>query len=211
MLVRLTMHSSFRFVPPCLPIQRHCPPSGDKWVHEIKFDGWRCQAHKQGDCVRLFSKKGNHLSYKFPSLARSLRGFAVDTVILDGEVVAVDKNGRPDFAALFTAEPERVQFWAFDLLEVDGRVLVMSPLLERRRELRHVFEHPPEGYLLSETFADAKALLRAADRFGLEGIVSKRKEMGYRSGTSSHWIKVKTSVWRKANQERWKLFEPARS
>jgi bifunctional non-homologous end joining protein LigD len=174
-------------------------------VHEIKFDGWRCQAHKQGDCVRLFSKKGNHLSYKFPSLARSLRGFAVDTVILDGEVVAVDENGRPDFAALFTAEPEWVQFWAFDLLEVDGRVLAMSPLLERRRGLTH----PPEGYLLSETFEDAKALLRAADRFGLEGIVSKRKEMGYRSGTSSHWVKVKTSAWRKANEERWKPFEPA--
>ena len=205
------MRSSFRFVPPCLPIQRHCPPSGDKWVHEIKFDGWRCQAHKQGDCVRLFSKKGNDLSYRFPRLARSLRGFAVDTVILDGEVVAADKNGRPDFAALFTAEPELVQFWAFDLLEVDGRVLAMSPLLERRRELRHVFENPPEGYLLSETFADAKALLRAADRFGLEGIVSKRKEMGYRSGTSSHWVKVKTSAWRKANEERWKLFEPDRS
>ena len=72
-----------------------------------------------------------------------------------------------------------------------------------------MFETPPEGYLLSETFGDAKALLRAADRFGLEGIVSKRKEMGYRSGTSSHWIKVKTSAWRKANEERWKLFEPA--
>jgi len=85
-------------------------------VHEIKFDGWRCQAHKQGDCVRLFSKKGNDLSYRFPRLARSLRGFAVDTVILDGEVVAVDENGRPDFAALFAAEPELVQFWAFDLL-----------------------------------------------------------------------------------------------
>ena len=203
------MRSSFRFVAPCLPIQRHCPPSGDEWVHEIKFDGWRCQAHKQGDCVRLFSKKGNDLSYRFPSLGRSLRGFAVDTVILDGEVVAVDKSGRPDFAALFTAEPERVQFWAFDLLEMDGRVLAMSPLLERRRELTHVFEHPHEGYLLSETFADAKALLRAADRFGLEGIVSKRNDMGYRSGTSSHWIKVKTRAWRKANEERWKLFEPA--
>jgi bifunctional non-homologous end joining protein LigD len=178
-------------------------------VHEIKFDGWRCQAHKQGDCVRLFSKKGNDLSHRFPSLARSLRGFAVDTAILDGEVVAVDKNGRPDFAALFTAEPERVQFWAFDLLEVDGRVLAISPLLERRRDLTRVFENAPEGCLLSETFEDAKALLRAADRFGLEGIVSKRKDMGYRSGTSSHWVKVKTSAWRKANEERWKLFEPA--
>ena len=140
-----------------------------------------------------------------------MREFAVDTVILDGEVVAVDENGRPDFAALFTAAPGLVQFWAFDLLEVDGRVLMISPLLERRRELTHVFENPPEGYLLSETFEDAKALLSAADRFGLEGIVSKRKDMGYRSGTSSHWIKVKTSAWRKANQERWKLFEPARS
>ncbi len=107
-----------------------------------------------------------------------MKGFAVDTVILDGEVVAVDKKGRPDFAALFTAEPELVQFWAFDLLEVDGRVLAMSPLLERRRGLTHVFENPPEGYLLSETFEDAKALLSAADRFGLEGIVSKQKDMG---------------------------------
>ena len=134
-----------------------------------------CQAHKQGDCVRLFSKKGNDLSHRFPSLARSLRGFAVDTAILDGEVVAVDQNGRPDFTALFTAELEPVQFWAFDLLEVDGRVLAMSPLLERRRGLTHVFETPPEGYLLSETFEDAKALLRAADRFGLEGIVQSGK------------------------------------
>ena len=87
----------------------------------------------------------------------------------------------------------------------------MSPLLERRRDLTHVFESPPEGYLLSEIFVDAKALLRAADRFGLEGIVSKRNDMGYRSGTSSCWIKDKTSAWRKANEERWKLFEPARS
>ena len=84
----------------------------------------------------------------------------------------------------------------------------MFPLLERRRQLTHVFENPPEGYLLSKTFEDAKALLSAADRFGLEGIARKRKDMGYRSGRSSHWIKVKTSAWRKANEERWKLFEP---
>jgi ATP dependent DNA ligase-like protein len=124
----------------------------------------------------------NGLNYRFPSLARSLRGFAVDTVILDGEVVAIDENGQLDFAALFTAEPELVQFWAFNLLGVDGRVLATSPLLERRRELTHVFENPPEGYLLSETFEDAKALLGAADRFGLEG----RAEMN--QSESLRWV-----------------------
>jgi bifunctional non-homologous end joining protein LigD len=103
--------------------------------------------------------------------------------------------------------------WLFDLLELDGRDFRALPLGQRRQRLEDLLRLQPPGspFRYSESFDDPAALLAAADRLGLEGIVSKRLDAPYRSGHRPEWVKVKTETWRKANRERWRLFDATRA
>jgi bifunctional non-homologous end joining protein LigD len=140
------------------------------------------------------------------ALAR-LKG--VRSLIIDGELVACDGDGRPDFYRLhFHRHNRGLCVWAFDLLYLNGRDLRDLPLSERKRQLEKLISKARADWLqLSETFDDGAKLLAEADRRGLEGIVSKRADAPYRSGKRSEWIKVKCQTWREANRERWRLFE----
>ena len=91
---------SFPFIKPCLPSSRTLPPEGPGWLHEVKLDGWRGQLHKCGGVVRLYSKRGNDLGFRFPDLARAVSRLPIDDVILDGEITALDAEGLPNFEAL---------------------------------------------------------------------------------------------------------------
>ena len=88
------------FVPPCLPTKALRPPSGELWLHEIKHDGFRVIARKDGDRVRLYSRAGNDLTHRFPLIVEALAGLRSRSVILDGEAVACDDNGMPSFDRL---------------------------------------------------------------------------------------------------------------
>ena len=197
-------------MPPCRPIRAKEVPAGDGWLHEVKFDGYRVQAHKEGSRVVVFSRNGHDFTERFPSIAQRLHELPAKAAVLDGEVVASDADGHSNFARLHgrRTKPGAIHLWAFDLLAFNGRDLRLQPLVKRQTRLQGLLERfgcPANS--LSEPFEDGLALLRVAERRGLEGVVSKRRDAPYRSGECRDWRKVKTTAWREANRERWHLFE----
>jgi bifunctional non-homologous end joining protein LigD len=126
-----------RYLPPAAPTLRSTPPRGEQWLHEVKFDGWRIQLHKHGDSAAAFTKNGHDHSsrerWMVDALAR-LKG--VRSLIIDGELVACDHVGLPDFYRLHFHRRDRgLCVWAFDLLHHNGRDLRELPLFERKARL----------------------------------------------------------------------------
>jgi bifunctional non-homologous end joining protein LigD len=110
------------FVPPCLPTKAPQPPSGDIWLHEIKHDGFRVIARKNGASVRLYSRPGNDLTRRFPLLVEALAALRSLSCIIDGEAVAVGPDGIPSFDRLrYRRRDASVILVAFDLVELNGR------------------------------------------------------------------------------------------
>ncbi len=185
------------FVPPqlCTLVER--PPSGGDWVHKIKFDGYRMQLRVESGNVALRTRKGLDWTAKFGAIAREAA--ALDDCLIDGEIVAHDENGAPDFAALQAALSEQntedLVFYAFDLLFDENTDLRPKPLSERKRRLRELLDNSGKnGALIRyvehfETGGDA--VLRSACRLSLEGIVSKRLDAPYQSGRTTSWTKAK--------------------
>ena len=204
--------TAFRFIQPCSPIRAKEVPAGDAWLHEVKFDGYRVQAHKVGSQVVIYSRNGHDFTERFPPIAQLLHELPAKATVLDGEVVASDADGRPNFARLHVrwTRPGTIRLWAFDLLAFNGRDFRLQPLVKRQARLQALLERfGCPAVSLSEPFEDGLPLLRVAEERGLEGIVSKRRDAPYRSGECRDWRKVKTLVWREANRERWRLFERA--
>jgi bifunctional non-homologous end joining protein LigD len=185
-------------------------PTGAEWLHEVKFDGYRVQAHKVGSRVVIYSRNGHDFTERFPSIAELMHELPAKAAVLDGEVVASDADGRPNFARLHVrfTRPGAIHLWAFDLLAFNGRDLRSQPLVKRQACLQALLERfGCPAVSLSEPFEE---LLRVAEEHGLEGVVSKRRDAPYRSGECRDWRKVKTVTWREANRERWRLFEEAK-
>ena len=176
----------------------------------MKFDGYCVQVHKVGSRVVIYSRNGHDFTERFPSIAQLLHELPVKAAVLDGEVVASNADGSPNFARLRVrwALPGTIHLWAFDLLALNDRDLRPQPLVKRQARLEALLERfGCPAVSLSEPFEDGLALLRVAEERGLEGIVSKRRDAPYRSGECRDWRKVKTLVWREAHSERWRLFE----
>ena len=130
------------------------------------------------------------------------------SLVIDGELVARNHNDLPEFYALHFHRERGLCVWAFDLLHHNGRDLRELPLLERKARLEQLIRAANANWLrYSEAFDDGLKLLAEADRLGLEGIVSKRRDALCRSGKQSDWIKINCQTWREANKERWRLFE----
>jgi ATP-dependent DNA ligase len=191
-----------RFIPPALPRIRAVPPSGPGWLHEVKFDGWPMQLHKVGREVAIYTRRGHDYTSRLPLIARA------HSIIIDGELVACDERGMPDFRALhFRTRDRTLCVWAFDLLALGHDMRELSIEHRKERLARIVRDARAPWLRYSESFGDSGKLLAAADAMQLEGIVSKRRDGRYRSGTRSGWIKVKAAAWREANRERGRLFE----
>ena len=186
------------FVQPqlCESVERPTGKSG--WVHEIKFDGYRMQMRINGGHVSLKTRKGLDWTNKFAAIARHARGWP--NSIIDGEIVALDAHGVPDFAALQASLSEQTTddlvFFAFDLMFDGGADLRTMPLSERKERLQALVDaREGEGRSLIrfvehfETGGDA--VLKSACRLSLEGIVSKRLDSVYVSGRSDSWTKSK--------------------
>jgi bifunctional non-homologous end joining protein LigD len=143
-----------RFVPPMLCALVDRAPEGADWVHEVKFDGYRMQAIVAGRRARLMTRNGHDWSARFPETAAAL-GRLPDAV-LDGELVATDEAGMPDFPALQSAVLRRATaglvFYAFDLLARGGEDLRARPLLERKAALKQLLRNPPERVIYVEHF-----------------------------------------------------------
>jgi bifunctional non-homologous end joining protein LigD len=196
------------FLPIASPKLRPVPPSGPEWLHEVKHDGWRAQLHRSSAGAVILSKNGKDISGRFAPIRAALRN--LPACIIDAEVVGCDADGMPDFRGLMAGNSAGFCAWCFDLLAIDGRDVRKEPLEQRRERLRQLLSGADQDLLrYSDAFDDGEKLLEAAVRFGLEGIVSKKRSAPYVSGSNSGWIKVKTATWREANSERYKLFEKA--
>jgi bifunctional non-homologous end joining protein LigD len=181
------------FIPPCLPTKAAVPPSGPLWLHEIKHDGFRTIARKDDHRVRLYSRSGNDLTPRFPLIVEAVFRLRARSIIIDGEAVACDDNGVPNFDRLrYCHHDHSVLLCAFDLVELDGDDLRREPLVTRKATLASLLSKASSGILLNEHFEhDGPTVFAHACKLGLEGIVSKRKDSPYRSGRTPDWLKSK--------------------
>jgi bifunctional non-homologous end joining protein LigD len=179
------------FIAPCRPTLVRAPPAGPGWLHEVKHDGFRILARKQGERVDVWSRRGALFNDRFPSIAEAVGALPVANALIDGEAVTFRPDGHSDFAALRTKEGgERASFVPFDLLDLEGDDLRDRPIEERREALARLV-HGADGIRFSEALsADGALVFAHACKLGLEGIVSKRAGSRYRSGTSRNWLKV---------------------
>lgn len=185
------------FVKPELATLVPAAPEGSRWLHEIKFDGYRIQAHVARGKATLYSRSGLDWTGKFgQSIIDDLVGTGVDEAIFDGEIVVENRSGLSDFSALqedlSEGRSDRFAYYLFDLLYVDGQDLRRSALVERKKLLEKLVPAKSSTLRFSEAFdADGAAVLKNACGLGLEGIVSKLENASYKSGRSGDWRKSK--------------------
>jgi bifunctional non-homologous end joining protein LigD len=190
--------SSPGFIEPCRPTLRGKAPSGVGWVHEIKFDGYRAQAHLRNGQPAVYTRAGYDWTLRFQPIADALATLPATDLILDGEAVVADSRGVPDFgllhADLAAGRKDRLVYYAFDLLYLDGFDLHGVRLSERKHALAELLAGASERILYAEHLEGAGAeIYERACAMGLEGIVSKQQDAPYRSGRVESWIKVKCS------------------
>jgi len=187
------------FVPPqlCTSVER--PPTGGGWVHEIKFDGYRIQMRVENGAVTLKTRKGLDWTAKFGSaIPRAAR--ELPDCLIDGEIVALDHRGSPDFAGLQAAlsegKTDDLIFFAFDLLFLEGKDLRGRFLVDRKSTLKNLVEktygkHQTQIRYVEHFESGGDAVLKSACRMSLEGIVSKQADAPYASGRTDSWTKAK--------------------
>jgi bifunctional non-homologous end joining protein LigD len=185
------------FIPPqlCRLVER--PPAGAGWAHEIKFDGYRLQLRIAAGRATLKTRKGLDWTEKFPAVAKAAS--RLPDAIIDGEIVALNERGTPDFAmlqaALSDGKTDDLVFFAFDLLYAGNEDLRPLPLAKRKQRLAALLQSAPQGgsriRYVEHFESGGDAVLRSACRMSLEGIVSKRLDAPYVSGRSDAWAKAK--------------------
>jgi len=186
-----------RFIDPMKPRLVKDPPIAGDWIYELKFDGIRLIAVKTGKKVSLLSRNKNELAGRFPEIVDAVRNLPARECVIDGEVVALDEEGRSSFQLLQAREMEGrespVYFYAFDLLQLDGKSLTSLPLEARKSILEQLCADAREPIRYSGNIGgDAKALLNEVKRRGLEGIIGKQRNSIYEQGRrSGAWIKLK--------------------
>jgi bifunctional non-homologous end joining protein LigD len=172
-------------------------PVGPAWTYEVKWDGYRAIAVREGARVQLVSRSQKDLTRDYPTVVAALRGLKASSFVLDGEIVALGADGRPSFQALQhrRTSPLGVAYYAFDLLDLNGESLQGQTLEGRRRRLNALLAGSGSGVLLSEPLPGTPAQIeREIRRLGLEGVVAKRRDSPYRPGQRSEaWVKVKFS------------------
>jgi DNA ligase D-like protein (predicted ligase) len=173
----------------CLPVSE--VPKGPEWTYELKLDGYRLEVVQSQKETTLYSRRKNILNKKFPYIATALKSIPDGTVI-DGELVALGKDGRPDFNMLqnFRSAEANITYYAFDILVHKNRDLTMLPLSERREILRTIIK-PAKHIALSEVSDQTAAeMLQFVRSHGLEGIIAKRSDSVYQPG-------LRTGAWSK--------------
>jgi len=186
------------FVEPSQASPCERPPRGPKWVHEIKYDGYRIQARIDGGKIKLLTRKSLDWTERFGAITTALQALHLGSALLDGEIVVEEENGIASFnglqADLSSGRQDRMRYQVFDLLYCDGFDLARATLLDRKSLLAQVLAGLPAGspVRFSEHLeTDGPTMFEHAGRLGLEGIVSKRRDLPYRSGRTDDWLKSK--------------------
>jgi bifunctional non-homologous end joining protein LigD len=191
------------FVSPQLASEVSTPPTGDEWLHELKLDGYRIQAHveeqkSRGRKVTLYSRSGLDWTHRMPSVARAAAGLPVKAGLFDGEVVVLDEKGSTSFADLQAAFEEGTQaqmtYFVFDLLHLDGHSMRDFPIVRRKEILEGVIAELGEVDTIrfgQHVRGEGAAMFASACKVGAEGVVSKRADGKYYAGRSRDWLKAK--------------------
>jgi DNA ligase D-like protein (predicted ligase) len=187
---------SVRFVQPMAASLVDALPTGDEWLYEAKFDGYRVLALKDGSTIKLLSRKGNDLTADYPAIRSAVSALKAKAIVIDGEVVAFDEAGRPSFQHLHhrSSKPAAIRYFVFDLLHLNGKDLQGEPLARRREALSSVVE----GFDIvfsSELAGSPDDVIQAVADVGLEGVVAKRRDSRYEPGKRSGlWQKFKVKL-----------------
>jgi bifunctional non-homologous end joining protein LigD len=171
-------------------------PMGGGWLYEVKWDGFRTVAHVRSGNVSLRSRRDQDLNSRFAPVVRELpRALRTNDCVLDGEVCALDENGRPSFSKLQQGGDAPLAYYVFDLLELEGESLVELPLTKRRDRLAQVLDDRNRTIRLSDAFDDGRALSEVVAAEGFEGVMAKKARSKYEPGKRSRdWLKVKPGV-----------------
>ena len=186
-----------RFIEPMKAKLVEKPPATDDWVYELKFDGIRLIAIKADKRVSLLSRNENELSGRFPAIVEAIKNLPAREFVIDGEVVALDDEGRSSFQLLQALQMEGrkspVYFYAFDFLQLDGKSLLGLQLEARKKFLEELCAGAGDPIRYSGVIGgDAKRLLEEVERRGLEGLIGKQRNSVYEPGRrSGAWIKLK--------------------
>ncbi|SCX31883.1 non-homologous end-joining DNA ligase [Agrobacterium rosae] len=189
-------------VEPTLAQLKAKPPQGSEWSWEVKWDGYRIAVHIEPQGVRILTRGGHDWTHRFPAIEQAARALGPATMIIDGEAVILDAEGRSDFGLLQQSlgasgkaagnRASNAILYAFDLLYLDGHDLRGIEYRSRRHLLEDTLKDQNGAIRLSETIdADPVALLEYARSLGLEGIVGKHLDQPYRSGRTGDWVKLK--------------------
>jgi bifunctional non-homologous end joining protein LigD len=171
-------------------------PAGAGWLHEMKYDGYRCLLALAGGQARIYTRTGLDWTDKFPEIAEAGRGLAAGTALLDGEIVALDANGNTGFSALqdaISAGGRGLSLFLFDALTIDGKALTALPNLARKEKLAALIGAgaPPFILYADHIVGKGEQLFEAMCTAGQEGIIAKKADAPYRSGRTKSWLKIK--------------------
>jgi len=179
------------FVEPALASSIEKVPSGARWIHEIKFDGYRVQVHLANEAVKVFTRRGHDWTNRFKKVADDAWHIKAGSAIVDGEIVVPAPDGTTDFSVLqneLKGRSTSIVLVAFDLLYLNGRDLRKLPLFQRKTELKKIVDRTEIQF--SESFEiKGSEMFAHACRVGLEGVVSKVRDSAYASGRGNNWVK----------------------
>ena len=179
------------FVEPALASSIEKVPSGERWVHEIKFDGYRVQLHIANEDIKVFTRRGHDWTRRFKKIATDAYLISAGSAIIDGEIVVPAADGATDFSVLqneLKGRSTKIVMVAFDLLYLNGYDLRKLPLIERKAHLKKLIAKTSVQF--SESFeVDGPEIYKHACSVGLEGIVSKVRDSHYGSGRGNNWVK----------------------
>ena len=192
-MLRMRARDLVRFVEPCLPSPAKRPPAGPNWLHEIKHDGFRIMARRDGVGVRLFTRNGHDFTARFPLAAAAVAALPGRSFLIDGEAICTDDDGLAVFELIRRARHGGAAvLCAFDLIELEGQDLRRKPIEDRKQKLSQLVRTPRPGIVVNEHYdGHGEIVFEHACKLGCEGIVSKRADSAYRSGPSKVWLKIK--------------------
>ncbi|MCK1396865.1 non-homologous end-joining DNA ligase [Bradyrhizobium sp. 4] len=180
------------FIEPALASAMDRVPSGERWIHEIKFDGYRVQLHLANEAVTVYTRRGHDWTKRFKKVADDAWHIKAGSEVIDGEVVVPAADGSTDFSVLqheLKGTSSKIMLVAFDLLHLNGRDLRGLPLFQRKAELKKIISGTDVQF--SESFEiEGREMFAHACKVGLEGVVSKVRDSIYNSGRGNNWVKT---------------------
>ena len=181
------------FIEPCIPSPAKLAPTSADWVYELKHDGYRLMVRKADDRVHIYSRRGADFTPRFPRIVEAVRRLKVRSVLIDGEGVVYNDKGMPSFNMIHSKQHDHaVSLVAFDLLELNGDDVRAASLLDRKARLARLVAKAKDGIEYNDHLTgDGAEIFAHACRLGHEGIVAKRIDLGYESGRSKRWVKIK--------------------